>query len=137
MKPKSTQDETEGLRYFPRMLDKIRLRQAGKLDAEYHRNMGRGADLRLTKFLRLDYDDLRARVEKGGTDGEILEWCFANGRRLDKNDIEIWNGFISKLGWNDAATDYLAESKAAAGLSGRDDIQTLGHLFDVEEGRQP
>jgi Domain of unknown function (DUF5069) len=136
MKPTSTQDETGGLRYFARMLDKIRLRQEGKLDEEYYPNMGRGGDLRLTKFLRIDYDKLRARVEEGGTDDEILEWSFANGRRLDKNDIEIWNGFISKLGWNDAAADYLANCKAEAGLSDRDDIQTLGQLFDVEEGRR-
>ena len=99
--------------------------------------MGRGGELRLTKFLRVDYKKLRARVEEGGTDDEILEWCFANGRRLDENDVIIWNGFISKLGWNDLASEYLAECKTKAGLGDRDDIQTLGHLFDVEEGRRP
>jgi len=137
MKPKSTRNETDGLRYFPRMLDKIRLQSEGKLDPDYHFNMGRGADGRLTKFLRVDYPKLKTRVLEGGTDHEILEWCFANGRQLDKNDLEIWNGFISKLGWNDSAVDYLAKCKAEAGLSHRHDIQTLGHLFDVEEGRQP
>lgn len=137
MKPKSTQDETGGLRYFARTLDKIRLHAKGKLDEDYHANMGRGGDLRLTKFLRIDYEKLRARVLEGGSDEEILEWCFTNGRRLDENDITIWNGFISKLGWNDAASEYLAENKAKAGLADRDDIQTLGHLFDVEEGRRP
>jgi gluconokinase len=136
MKPRSTQDTTEGLRYFARMLDKIRLHAKGELDADYHENMGRGADARLTRFLHIDYDDLRARVLEGGTDGEILEWCYTHGHRLDENDKLIWNGFIAKLGWNDAASEYLTESKAAAGLADRDDIQTLGHLFDVEEGRQ-
>ena len=76
-------------------------------------------------------------MQEGGTDHEILEWCFANDRRLDKNDIEIWNGFISKLGWNDSASDYVAKCKAEAGLADRDDIQTVGHLFEVEEGRKP
>jgi gluconokinase len=137
MKPRSTEDETHGLRYFPRMLDKIRLQAKGQLDPEYHENLGRGADRRLIKFLRVEYDKLCARVGAGGTDEEILDWCFANGHRLYKNDIEIWNGFISKLGWNDFASGHLAKSKAAAGLADRDDIQTLGHLFDVEEGRKP
>ena len=136
MKPRSTQDPTEGLRYFARMLDKIRLHAEGKLDPDYHENMGRGADARLTQFLHIDYDKLRARVLEGGTDGEILEWCYTHGHRLDENDKLIWNGFISKLGWNDAASEHLAESKAAAGLADRADIQTLGHLFDVEEGRK-
>ena len=136
VKPRSTQEETDGLRFFPRMLDKIRLRAKEQLDADYHANMGRGADARLVQFLHVDYDQLSARVLEGGTDREILEWCCTQGHRLDANDKLIWNGFISKLGWNDAASDYLAECKAEAGLADRDDIQTLGHLFDVEEGRR-
>lgn len=136
MKPKSTQEETDGLRFFPRMLDKIRLNAEGKLHADYHANMGRGADARLMKFLHIDYDKLRARVLDGGTDSEILEWCYAHGHRLDENDKLIWNGFISKLGWNDFASDRLAKLKTDAGLAGRDDIQTLAQLFDVEEGRK-
>ena len=137
MKPRSTADETNGLRYFARMLDKIRLHAKGELDPDYHENLGRGADMRLAKFLRIEYSKLRERVLAGGTDSEILEWCFVKGRRLVKNDIEIWNGFISKLGWNDFASGHLAKSKASAGLAERDDIQTLGQLFDVEEGRTP
>ena len=137
MKPRSAEDETNGLRYFPRLLDKIRLHAAGKLDPEYQENLGRGADRRLIKFLRVEYDKLCARVRKGGSDEEILEWCYNNGHRLYKNDIEIWNGFISKLGWNDFASNHLVKSKAEAGLGKREDIQTLTQLFDVEEGRKP
>ncbi len=137
MKPRSAEDETNGLRYFPRLLDKIRLHAAGKLDPEYQENLGRGADRRLIKFLRVEYDKLCARVRKGGSDEEILEWCYNNGHRLYKNDIEIWNGFISKLGWNDFASNHLAKSKTEAGLAKRADIQTLTQLFDVEEGRKP
>ena len=136
VKPRSALDETNGLRYFPRLLDKIRLHAAGKLDQEYHENLGRGADGGLIKFLRIEYDKLCARVLQGGTDDEILEWCYVNGHRLYKNDIEIWNGFISKLGWNDFASGHLAKSKAEAGLAEREDIQTLGQLFEVEEGRR-
>jgi gluconokinase len=136
MKPRSAEDETKGLRYFPRLLDKIRLNAAGKLDPEYHENLGHGADRRLIKFLRVEYDKLCDRVQQGGDDEEILEWCYNNGHRLYKNDIEIWNGFIFKLGWNDFASNHLEKCKAAAGLEKRSDIQTLAHLFDVEEGRK-
>ena len=134
MKPRSAEDETNGLRYFPRLLDKNRLKAAGKLDPEYHENLGHGADRRLVRFLRVEYSKLCDRVRKGGSDEEILEWCYANGHRLYKNDIEI--GFSSKLGWNDFASNHLAKSKAAAGLEKRDDIQTLAELFDIEEGRK-
>src|SRR5206468_3779533 len=96
-------------------------------------NMGRGADARLTRFLHVEYDKLRARVLEGGTDTDILEWCYATGHGLDEGDIIIWNGFMSKLGWNDFASDYLTKCKAAAGLANHDDIQTISQLFDVEE----
>jgi gluconokinase len=135
MKPRSAKEETKGLRYFPRLLDKIRLNAAGKLDPKYREDLGRGLDRRLIKFLRVEFDKLCDRVRKGGSDEEILEWCYANGHRLYKNDVEIWNEFISKLGWNDFATNHLAKRKAEAGLSDRDDIQTLVDFFDVDEER--
>ncbi|MGI8890569.1 MAG: DUF5069 domain-containing protein [Chthoniobacterales bacterium] len=135
MQPKSPLDETNGLRYFPRLLDKIRLHAGDQLDPAYHENLGHGADRRMIKFLRVEYEKLRERVLAGGTDPEVLDWCYAQGHRLYKNDIEIWNGFISKLGWNDFASGHLAKCKAEAGLTDRDDIQTLSQLFDVEEGR--
>ena len=136
MKPRSTLDETDGLRYFPRLLDKIRLHAAGKLDPEYHENLGRGADRRLVKFLRVEYDKLRERVLQGGTDVEVLEWCYGNGHHLHKNDIEIWNGFISKLGWNDFASPVLDEEKQKCGAAERGDISTICDLIDFEEKRK-
>lgn len=123
--------------YFPRMLDKIRLHAEGKLDADYHANLGQNMDATCTGFLRVKYDDLRARVLQGGSEEEALEWCFTNGRRLDRGDLMIWNAFVTKMGWNDFASSHLLKGKAAAGLSDRDDIQTIGQLFDVEEGRKP
>jgi Domain of unknown function (DUF5069) len=38
------------------------------------------------------------RVLKGGSDEEILEWCFANGRRLNQEEIFVWNQFMTKRG---------------------------------------
>jgi hypothetical protein len=46
----------------------------------------------------VNYADLRERVLQGGSDEEILEWCFEKGRRLNEGDIVVWNGFASKLG---------------------------------------
>jgi hypothetical protein len=62
------------------------------------------------QFLRVNYADLRERVLQGGTDEEILEWCFEKGRPLNEGDL-IWNGFASKLGWNDFATPMLERQK--------------------------
>jgi hypothetical protein len=73
--PKSPNDTVGGMRYFGRMLDKIRLHDRGELPDEYHRNMGRAraADGVCLNFLRINYNDLKERVRAGGTDEEVLE----------------------------------------------------------------
>jgi hypothetical protein len=135
--PKSPNQMTKGMAYFPRMLDKIRLHERGELPEEYHNNLGaqRSADGACCNFLRIKYDDLRRRVVEGGTDEEILAWCFKNGRELNEGDMRIWNSFTSKLGWNDFASETLKAQKEKAGLAHRDDIQTVSQLMEIEEGR--
>jgi hypothetical protein len=75
------------------------------------------------------------RVTEGGSHEEILEWCYDKGRRLNQGDVLVWNGFVSKLGWNDFATPRLEEGKRRLGVSDRTDIQTVLDLIDFEEGR--
>lgn len=138
--PRSAYDQTLGLAFFPRTLDKIRLLAAGELPPDYHANLGQGADARLCRFLRIDYEQLRDRTLAGGTDEEILEWSFENGRHLSEEDRLIYSKFAAKLGWRDednGATQRLDKFKSEAGLAHRDDIQTIFDFFDVDEGRKP
>ena len=135
--PCSPFDETAGLKYFPRMLGKIRLHSKGNLWDELHANLGKGSDGACVDFLRVSYSDLRARVLGGGTDEEVLEWCQGRGRELNDTDKLVWNAYISKLGWNDSISPILAKRKADGGLAERDDIQTMPHFIDVDEGRRP
>ena len=125
-----------GIVHFGRMIDKIRLRQAGKLPEAYLANLGKGFDARCVHFLRISYTGLADRVAEGpASDEELLEWAFKQGQRPDDEDIEVWNGFLSKRGWRDEATSTLEARKAAAGASHRDDIQTFFQLLDLDEGR--
>ena len=126
------------MQYFARMLDKIRLHARGELGEDYHANLGkaRAADGACLNFLRVNFDELRERVLAGGTDAEILEWCFEKGRRLNAGDLVIWNGFISKFGWNDFATPTLERLKKENGVADRTDIQTMGDLMDFDEKRR-
>jgi uncharacterized protein DUF5069 len=137
--PCSDYVETKGLVYFARMLDKIRLRAAGKLPPGYFTGVEDPThfDARCTRFLGVDYDELVDRTLKGGSDEEILEWCFARGRRPNEEEISVWNAFLRKRGWRDEAREELAESKKEAGFGDRDDIQTWVDLHDAEEGRTP
>jgi hypothetical protein len=129
---------TSGMMYFPRMLDKIRLHARGELGEDYHVNLGhrKAADGTCVNFLRVSYPDLRERVLAGGTDEEILEWCFEKGRRLNEGDLIVWNGFLSKFGWRDLATPTLERIKKKGGIEHRGDIVTIADLIDFDEGRR-
>ena len=137
---RSPRDPVGGIFVFGRILDKIRLHAQGMLPAGY--NIGviagkRTFDDRVCKLLGVDFGALTARTLKGGTDGEIIEWCFQNGRRPDAEQIEIWNGFMSKRGWRDAASGGFVQQREQAGFGHREDILVFFDLMDVEEGRLP
>jgi hypothetical protein len=105
---------------------------------DYHSNLGRArtADGACSNFLRVKYSNLRDRVLTGGSDEEILEWCYETGRRLNEGDRRVWNGFLSKLGWNDFATPVLEEQKRKVGITHRTDIVTIPDLIDLDKGRR-
>jgi gluconokinase len=134
--PLSAYQETLGMIYFARMLDKIRLHAAGKLREDFCDNLGSGFDSRCVNFLRVDYQALVTRVLQGGGDEEILNWCFESGRELSEGDIFIWNQYLSKVGWNDSLSETLIRRKKESGLEGRGEIQTMLEYFDYDEGRK-
>jgi GH35 family endo-1,4-beta-xylanase len=82
------------------------------------------------------YGDLVDRIELGGTDEEILKWCFETGRELNEGDIFIWNQYLKKVGWNDGTTETLIRRKKESGLEKRDDIETMLDYFEHDEGRK-
>ena len=90
--PKSPKEMTRGMMYFPRMLDKIRLHAKDELHEDYQQNFGapQTADSACCNFLRVHHRDLIERVKQGGTDEEILDWCFEKGRRPNEGDLFVW-----------------------------------------------
>ena len=114
--------------------------EEGKLPDGYHLGYLAGSrtfDERVCKFLGVDFSELSERTLAGGTDEEILEWCCLNGNRPTAEQIEIWNGFMHKRGWRDAASAGLVQQRAEAGLGHREDLVTFFDMMDVEEGRAP
>jgi gluconokinase len=133
--PRSPKDQTSGIVYFGRMVDKIRLMQAGNLHPDLHANLGKGFDGRVLSFFGVDYESLRERVLQGGTDEEILEWCWERGNRPTGEQIEVWNDFMIKRGWKDVLADTLARRKKESGFEERGDIETMFQYIDADEGR--
>ncbi len=129
--------QLSGLYYLPRLLDKIRLHAAGRLAQEYHANLGIGFDGRAVNFLWIDYPVLVERVKQGGADAEIFAWAVSQGRHPNAEEIEIWNDFMRKRGWNDESSERLARRKVESRLQDRTDIETFFDYIDADEGRAP
>jgi gluconokinase len=126
-----------GLVYFGRMLDKIRIHADGRLPDDLAENLGKGFDAVCCRFLRINYDELRTRTLAGGTDEDLLAWAQEHGRRVEPDDIQIWNDYMRKRGWNDELSDRLKFRLEEAHAAHRTDIQTMFDYIDFDEGRRP
>jgi gluconokinase len=140
------------------MLDKIRLHAAGKLPADYVSNIGDAKpnmfDTFCCAFLGIKHAALTAQVlatspeatspgatSPGATpadDENLLAWAHAHGTPRTDEECDIWNAFMCKRGWRDAAQARLQTRIAEAGpaLAGKP-IETFFDYLDADEGRDP
>ena len=133
--PRSPHDTIHGLVYFPRMIEKIRLHCTGQLAEDCIPNLGKGFDDRCCKFLDSPYEDLAVRVREGVTDEEAWNWATKLGTEPSSEQIEVWNGFMTKRGWRDEAAEILIRRKQESGFENREEIQTMFDYIDADEGR--
>ena len=134
--PRTPHDTIHGLVYFPRMVEKIRLHAAGELAEDCIPNLGKGFDDRCCKFLGVSYDELAAQVKVGLSDEAVWDWAAKCGAQPTAEQIEIWNGFMTKRGWRDDASEILIRRKKESGFETRDEIQTMFDYIDADEGRE-
>jgi hypothetical protein len=134
--PRTPHDTIHGLVYFPRMVEKIRLHASGELAEDCIPNLGKGFDDRCCKFLGVPYDELAAQVNAGLSDEAVWDWAVKRGAEPTAEQIEIWNGFMTKRGWRDDASEILIRRKKESGFETRDEIQTMFDYIDADEGRE-
>ena len=137
---RSPYDKTVGgLHHLGRMLDKIRLMQAGTLPEHFHRNYGLaiGLDGQLCGFLNVKFADLEAKVKAGGTDADIAEWIFATGLRPNRSQAHIWNEHARKIGWNDRVAAFNSKVKAEPGMEHCTAITSFDLIEQSEESEPP
>ena len=133
--PASPRDEVHGYVYFSRLCSKVRLRAAGKLDPEFHPNMGKAMDLWTCQFLHVDYEDLKKVILDGATDEDALEWCWQNGTKPNENELIWWTSFMRNVGIRDHLAEKLAFRKEEAGWQDRNDILSFFDYLDADDGR--
>jgi gluconokinase len=126
-------EQVGGIVFFGRMLDKIRLHAQGKLPPDYKR--GTGTDTRVCRFLQVEYPEIVKRTLAGGTDEEVLRWCFEHGRTPNEEDILMFNAFLTKRGWRDSFTEPLEQMKRERGFENRADIETFFDFHKADEAQ--
>ena len=145
---RSPYEKVGGLYYFGRMLDKIRLHARGELPGTYAEQLGTGFDGRCARLLHVNYAELVDRValdpERHAADGniakddeEILRWCHVRGYSPTDEEIEVWNEFMRKRGWNDDDSARVRRRLEETGYGDRKDIETMFDFIDLDEGREP
>ncbi len=135
---RSPYDTVGGLVFFGRMLDKIRLEAAGQLPPGWADAMDVPScfNRRCCHLLGVEFAELKAEALKGGSDGEMLEWAMTRGRRPDEEDITVWNGFMTKLGWRDHVAARVRFRLEESGFP-PDAAETMFDFIELDEGREP
>ena len=86
--PRSPNALLGGIAHLGRFIDKIRLRNAGKIqDYNY---ITTGFDKHLVEFLQIDPKTFEQRVLAGGTDEDLLAWIVANGKKVTEAEVRLF-----------------------------------------------
>ena len=138
--PRSPKALLGGIAHLGRFIDKIRLRNAGKIQ-EYN-YITVGFDKYLIDFLQVDPKSFEQRVLAGGTDEELLAWVKANSRKPSEQEIAQWSqGLLSSGPKDDAARQRFQgrlqdiATKRGVLLSSLPSVQTWADVIEIDEER--
>jgi hypothetical protein len=138
--PRSPKALLGGLAHLGRFIDKIRLRNEGKIQDYNYITVG--FDKYLVDFLEVDPKAFEQRVLTGGTDEELLAWVRTNGRKPSDQEIAQWSqGLLSSGPKDDAARQRFqgrlqeVATKRAVAVSFLPSVSTWADVIEVDEGR--
>src|SRR5688572_15652210 len=130
--PRSPRSRLGGYALLPRMLDKGRATIVGK-NGEYHYNCP--IDQHILKFAGIDPIQLRAELEKGKGDGEILEWINTNGSaKRNPWEIKQWSEYHDQRGPDSDAETFQFFGEYVSKLTKtREDIHTWADVLELDD----
>jgi hypothetical protein len=139
--PRSPKEQVGGLCHLGRLIDKIRMRNAGQIqDYNY---LTAGLDKYLLDKLEIEGADIEKRVLQGGMDGEIADWVKSNGKSLSEEEKAEWNNMVLTFGPKaEMAQKAFDRNKAALAEKRGVSVEELSHittwtgLIDHDEDRR-
>lgn len=138
--PRSPKALLGGVAHLGRFIDKIRLRNEGKIQDYNYITVG--FDKYLVDFLQIDPKAFEQRVLAGGTDEDLLACVKANSRTLSDQEIAQWSqGLLSSGPENDAARQRFQgriqdiATKRGVPLSSLPPVSTWADVIELDEER--
>jgi hypothetical protein len=138
--PRSPKVLLGGIAHLGRFIDKIRLRNAGKIQDYNYITVG--FDKYLVDFLGIDAKAFEQRVLAGGTDQELLAWVHAHGRQLSEQETRQWSQDLLARSPNDDAARQRFQgrlqeiaSKRGVPVSSLPPVSTWADVIELDEGR--
>lgn len=133
--PTSPCTEIDGLPYFPRLCEKVRLFAAGDLHSELHGNLGHGMDLWICQFLGVEYEALRKEILNGASDEQALHFATTTGTKRPDYERAWFVAYLKTRGFRDDFSEKLALRRKESGFENRPEILTFFDYIDADEGR--
>jgi len=138
--PQSPKALVGGIAHLGRFIDKIRLRNAGRIQDYNYITVG--FDKYLVEFLGIDAKSFEQRVLAGGTDEELLAWVKINGRKPSDQEIAQWSLALLASGPKDDAARQRFQgrlqeiaNKRGVAVSSLPSVTTWADVIELDEGR--
>ena len=139
--PRSPKTLLGGIAHLGRFIDKIRLRNEGKIQDYNYITVG--FDKYLVDFLRIDAKAFEQRVLAGGTDEELLEWVRGHGRRLSEQETIQWSqDLLARCPKDDSARQRFQgrlqeiATKRGVPVASLPPVVTWADVIELDEGRK-
>ncbi len=94
--PRSPKEQVGGLCHLGRLIDKVRMRNAGQIQDYNYLTVG--FDKYLLDKMEIKGEDFEKRVLQGGNDAEIADWVNSNGKHLSDEEKTEWNQMVLTFG---------------------------------------
>ena len=138
--PRSPKDQVGGLCHLGRLINKVRMRNAGLIQDYNYLTIG--FDKYLLDKLEIKGEDFEKRVLQGGTDAEIVDWVKSNGKHLSDEEKMEWNQMVLTFGPKAEMAQKAFDRNLAAIAEKRGvSVENLAHintwfqLIEHDEGR--
>ena len=138
--PRSPKALLGGIAHLGRFIDKIRLRNEGKI--QYYNYITVGFDKYLVDFLQIDPKAFEQQVLAGGTDEALLAWVKAHSKPLTDQEIAQWSQGLLSSGPKDDVTRQRLQgrlqdiaTKRGVPVSSLPPASTWVDAIELDEGR--